>query len=73
MENYLVILEIRKSRKQRHLQQFPNEVQQEGENRNSGALSILFLLIDVIVWSLIYHLNDKPVNGKQPDCGTENN
>jgi hypothetical protein len=30
----LVILEINKSRKQRHLQQFPNEVQQEGENRN---------------------------------------
>ncbi len=22
---------------------------------------------------VIYHLDDKPVNGKQSDCGTENN
>jgi hypothetical protein len=34
MENCLVIREISKSRKQRLLHQFPNEVQQEGENRN---------------------------------------
>jgi len=34
MEYYLVILEIRKSCKQWHLQQFPHEIQQEGENRN---------------------------------------
>ena len=46
-ENYLVILEINKSRKQRHLQKFPNKVQQEGENRNMHLGGIeYFVYID---------------------------
>ncbi len=33
----------------------------------------MFSPLDVPPPSVTYHLDDKPINGKQSDCGTENN